>query len=120
MRRGSVQAGRGTSTCRVMATVRCVTGRQCLPPFGATANYPVKRQYRAAWQSPREMPHAGEEKHIFLPHILLVFGLQNNGVLQSKRLVDKQKSEMSNDGSDEHPRESEDQWQKMKFDHMQK
>ena len=66
------------------------------------------------------MPHAGEEKDIFLLRILLVFGLQNDGVLQSKRLVDKQKTETSNDGSDEHPRASEDQWQNMKFDHMQK
>ena len=66
------------------------------------------------------MLHAGEEKHIFLPRILLVFGLRNDGVLQSKRSVGKQKTETSNDGSDEHPRASEDQWQNMKFDHMQK
>ena len=66
------------------------------------------------------MLHAGEEKHNFLPQILLVFGLQNDGVLQSKRLVGKQKTETSNDGSDDHPISSEDQWQKMKLDLMQK
>ena len=118
--RGSVQAGRGTSTCRGMATVGCVPGRQFLPHFGSTENYQVNWQDCASWQSPTEILHAGEEKHIFLPWILLVFGLWNDGVLQSKILVDKQKTETSNYGSDEHPRALEDQWQKMKFGHMQK
>ena len=66
------------------------------------------------------MPHAGEEKDIFLLRILLVFGLRNDGVFQSKILVGKQNMEMSNDGSDEYPRASEDQWQNMKFDILQK
>ena len=50
-----------------------------------------------------------------LPQILLVFGLQNDGVLQSKILVDNHKTKTSNDWSDEHPRASEYQWQNMKF-----
>ena len=47
----------------------------------------------------------GEPIHIL--RIMLVFGLQNDGVFQSKILVGKQNTEMSNDGSDEHPRASE-------------
>ena len=103
-----------------MAAIGCVPGRQCLPAFGATENHPVERQHRSSWQFPRVMPHAGEEKHIFLLWVLLVSGLRNDGVFQSKISVGKQNMETSNDGSDEHPKASEDQWQNMKFDHLQK
>ena len=88
---GSVWVGRETSTCRGMATVGSVPGRQFLPAFGAAEKYPVERQDHASWQSPREVPHTGEEKEIFLPQIfclgckIMVYSNQRDWLVKRTR-----------------------------------
>ena len=58
----------------------------------------------------------GEEKNVFLPWIVLVFGLQNDGVFQSKIWIGKNSMGRSDDGSDEHTIALKDQCQIMMFD----
>ena len=70
--------------------------------FQDLVNHMVERKTSTPG-SPLEITHVGEEEDIFLPRILLVFGLGNDSVLQPKRFFCHQNMRIYNYGSDDHP-----------------
>ena len=58
-----------------------------------------------------EIQRLGGEEDIFLEQFLLLIGLRDKVVIQSKTFIGKTKLGTAKDGSDEHSKASEDQWQ---------
>ena len=67
-----------------------------------------------------KMQHLGEEDDTALQQLLLAFRLRYDAMDNSKKLLVEMKLETDDDGSNNHSKESSEEWKFMKFDHLSK
>ena len=87
--------------------------------FGAVVDFLSKRKITLPDYSLKILC-LGEEDDTVLQQLLVAFGLRDDGMDKSMKLLGKMNSGTADDGSNNHSKEPEEEWKVMKFDHLSK
>ena len=87
--------------------------------FWAMVDYLNKRKITLPEYS-LKIPCLGEEDDTVIQKLLLAFGLRDDGMDKSMKFIGKMNLGTADDGSNNHSKESSEEWKVMKFDHLSK
>ena len=67
-----------------------------------------------------KIPYLGDEENTIIQQIMLLFGFIDDVMDKTMRFLVKMRLEQAYDGSNNHSKESEEEWKVMRFDHLSK